>query len=409
MVAAKDGPPVGLPINIRVSGLNDDSIMKAVESIMSFLTESSQDGKALAGVIDLKHDRQRLANMLSFETNRQALANNQIAESQVQSFLADSLDGAYIADYRRLDEDIPIKLRLSRQKITDPIDLLNVPIINQADGRQILFNDLGSIQMTQISDALIRWDFQRIVTITGNLSSNSKIGALNISSQLNQWWENNKQQHPGVSLSFGGESESTSKSYRSLAAAFLLAVVLIYGILASQFQSYLQPLLIMSNIMFSFTGVILLMALLGIGAEMLPDGMVRTERSYFTVNGFMAIVGLTGLVINDAIVLINFMNKRLEDGLPLHDALLIAGHQRMRPILMTTFTTIAGLLPMAIGIPEFSIAWSPFATSFIAGLTVSTTMTLLLLPVLFGLLHKWRQQKKWQIWNKRPPPEDSAS
>jgi HAE1 family hydrophobic/amphiphilic exporter-1 len=104
-------------------------------------------------------------------------------------------------------------------------------------------------------------------------------------------------------------------------------------------------------------------------------------------------VGLTGLVINDAIVLINFINQRIKDGLPLKQALLTAGHQRMRPIMMTTFTTIAGLLPMAIGIPDFSIAWSPFATAFIAGLTVSTSMTLLIIPVLFEILEKFRRNK----------------
>ena len=130
---------------------------------------------------------------------------------------------------------------------------------------------------------------------------------------------------------------------------------------------------------------------------MLPEGTIRPERSYFTVNGFMAVVGLTGLVINDAIVLINFMNKRIEDGLPLKKALLIAGHQRMRPIIMTTLTTIAGLLPMAIGIPDFSMAWSPFATAFIAGLSVSTVMTLLILPVLFGILEKLTNGKRKSV------------
>ena len=144
--------------------------------------------------------------------------------------------------------------------------------------------------------------------------------------------------------------------------------------------------------MFSFTGVILVMAALGFGADLLPEGTIRPERSFLTVNGFMALVGLTGLVINDAIVLINFINQRLEDGLSLDDALLTAGHQRMRPIMMTTFTTIAGLLPMAIGIPDFSIQWSPFATAFISGLTVSTSMTLLVIPVLFKLLEKFRRK-----------------
>ena len=400
IIAAKDGPPVGLPINIRVAGLEDENIMKAVRDIMTYLNEQSSNGKKFEGIIDLKHDRMNESRLLSFDTSRSELAKLDLPEIAVQQFLADSLDGAYIADYRRIDEDIPLKLKLSPDQIRDPIDLLNVPIINEVNGKQVLFGDVGKMTYSTIPSALIRWDFQRIVTITGNLSEDTKIGAINISNHMENWWKSNRQNYPGVELSFGGESESTGKSYRSLATAFLIALVLIYAILASQFQSYLQPLLIMSNIMFSFTGVILVMALLGLGSELLPEGMIRSERSYFTVNGFMAIVGLTGLVVNDAIVLINFMNHRIKDGLPLQEALLMAGHQRMRPILMTTLTTIAGLLPMAIGIPEFSIAWSPFATSFIAGLTVSTAMTLLVLPVLFKILYKWTHKNK-QKFNER--------
>jgi multidrug efflux pump subunit AcrB len=386
--AAKDGPPVGLPLNIRISGLQDENIMTAVNDIMAYIHTESQQEKTLHGIIDLKHDRNLQNTIVSFKTDRRKLAHYDLQENAVQQFVANSLDGAYIADFRRVDDEIPLKLRFSRATVKDPVDIMNIPLINRADGKKVFFSDVGNIAIKTVPASLIRWDFQRIVTITGNLSEDTKLGALNITSNISEWWDNNKHNYPGVIVSFGGESESTGKSYRSLITAFFLALILIYAILAAQFQSYTQPILIMSNVIFSFTGVIIAMALFGIGAEMLPEGTIRPERSYFTVNGFMAVVGLTGLVINDAIVLINFMNKRVEDGLPLKEALLIAGHQRMRPIIMTTLTTIAGLLPMAIGIPDFSMAWSPFATAFIAGLSVSTVMTLLVLPVLFGILEK---------------------
>ena len=351
VAAAKDGPPTGLPLNVRVSGLDDNDIMVVVADLMKFIEGETGTDKDLDGVIDLKHDRNLRNTIISFDTNRRKLANHDIREIDAQTFIANSLDGAYIADYRRLDDEIPLKVRLSRNQIKDPTDILNIPLINQADGKRLLFNDVGEMSIKSVPASLIRWDFQRIVTVTGNLSEDAKIGAINITNSIQKWWAENKENYSGVVVSFGGESESTMKSYRSMAAAFLLALVVIYGILASQFQSYTQPVLIMSNVFFSFTGVILTMAVLGFGAEMLPEGSIRPERSYFTMNGFMAVVGFTGLVINDAIVLINFMNKRLADGLPLKQALLVAGHQRMRPIIMTSLTTIAGLLPMAVGIP----------------------------------------------------------
>ena len=362
--------------------------------------------KKLHGLIDLKHDRNLQNTIISFKTNRRELANYDLQESRIQQFVANSLDGAYIADFRRLDDEIPLKLRFSRSTIEDPVDLLNIPLINRADGKKVFFGDVGSIDIKTVPASLIRWDYQRIVTVTGNLSEDTKLGALNITSDVTKWWDKNKHRYPGVVISFGGESESTGKSYRSLITAFFLALILIYAILAAQFSSYTQPILIMSNVVFSFTGVIIAMALFGLGAEMLPEGTIRPERSYLTVNGFMAVVGLTGLVINDAIVLINFMNKRLKDGFPLKEALLIAGHQRMRPIIMTTLTTIAGLLPMAIGIPNFSMAWSPFATAFIAGLSVSTVMTLLVLPVLFGILEKMTGGRKLEEEEQYPVISD---
>ena len=115
--------------------------------------------------------------------------------------------------------------------------------------------------------------------------------------------------------------------------------------------------------------------------------MVRPERSWITVLAFISLVGLTGIVVNDAIILVDFIQRRKSEGASIEEALRLAGHERMRPILMTTISTIAGLLPMAIGIPNFDVRWSPFATVFVAGLLVATTMTLLVVPVLYRYTH----------------------
>ena len=136
---------------------------------------------------------------------------------------------------------------------------------------------------------------------------------------------------------------------------------------------------------------------------MLPEGFVRPERSMFTVQSFIAIVGLTGIVVNDAIVLIDFVNNRRRAGLGPRAALITAAHQRMRAMIMPSVTTIAGLMPMAIGMPEFSVAWSPMATCFVAGVIVSTTMTLLVVPVLYELLERF--QSRW----RRPSPESGST
>ena len=388
--AAQDGPPVGQPVNVRVTGLKDDRVLQMAEDLIAFMQEESKTDGSLDGVIDLVHDRSLFSTVMSFVPNRQRVSVFNLRDQEVQQFVADTVDGAYIRDFRRIDNDIPIRVRLARSTINDPLELLNVPITNDSSGRLVRFSDVGSLEINQEPATLIKRDFQRTITITGNLRENSRIGSANVTLVVNKWFTENAEKYPGGSVAFGGESESTRKSYRSLITAFLVSILLVYTILASQFRSYLQPLLIMSNIAFSFTGVILVMAIFGLAARTFPEGWVRDERSYFTVQGFIAIVGLTGLVINDAIILIDFINSRRAEGQSLTQALLTAGHQRMRPIVMTTATTIAGLLPMAIGIPDFSITWSPFATCFIAGLTVSTSMTLLVLPVLYLILERIR-------------------
>lgn len=392
IMAAQDGPPVGQPLNVRVTGVDDSTVLAMAEELHEWLHQAAGPNGPLDGLIDVTHDRTQVSTVVSFEPDRERVSLFGLRDVGVQQFVADALDGAYVGDFRRVDEDVPVRVRLSPDAIGDPLDLLDVPITNDVDGRLVRFSDVGRVALSQEPASLVRRDFERAITITGNLAADAELGTTEVTREIRRWYRDRAPDYPGVALAFGGEAESTGKSYRSLILAFGIATLLIYAILASQFRSYAQPFLIMSNIMFSFTGVILAMAFFSVAAELMPAGWVRPERSYFTVQAFIAIVGLTGLVINDAIVLINFMNRRVADGLPLRDAVLTAGHQRMRPILMTTATTIAGLLPMAIGIPDFSIAWSPFATCFIAGLIVSTSMTLLVVPVLYQLLESVRHR-----------------
>ncbi len=399
LTAAPDGPPIGEPVNVRVAGRDDATVFAAAEALLAHLNAESGKGGAVQGLIDIRHDRNLLTEVVSFHPDRDRVSLFDLRERDVQAFVADALDGAYVGDYRRIDKDVPVRVRMSRLHIREPADILGVPIANDADGRLVRFGDVGTISVSQTPATLVRRDFRRVINVVANLHEDAPIGAVDAARHIRGWFDIHADRFPGVTIAFGGESESTAKSYRSLALAFGIAIVLIYTVLATQFNSYLQPFLIMSNIIFSFTGVILVMSAFSIAVRMMPEGSIAIERSLITVQGFIAIVGLTGLVINDGIVLIDFINQRLADGLPLREALVTAGHQRMRPIFMTTATTIAGLLPMAIGIPAFNVTWGPFATCFIAGLTVSTTMTLLVVPVLFEILESLRRRPRAHATN----------
>jgi multidrug efflux pump subunit AcrB len=385
----KDGPPTGLPVNIRVAGTNEAMVSTLSQDIKAFLAkESTGDAPRLKGIIDLQDDASDRLHQVSFHADWSRLSQAGVSQSQALTFAAGVTDGLYVGDLRRSDEDIPVRVRMHRASLDDPTALLHFPLIDGADGRLVRLSDVGTLTAEQAPARLIRRDFQRTITVSGNLHDEAVIGASNVNDAVNAWYRPRQAEYPGATIAFGGEAESTAKSYQSLFLAFGVSVLLIYGLLATQFQSYLQPLLILSNVLFGFIGVVLGQALLGGTSLLLPDGFIRPERSMFTVQSFIAIVGLTGIVVNDAIVLIDFVNNRRRAGMGPRAALITAAHQRMRAMIMTSVTTVAGLLPMAIGFPEFSVAWSPMATCFVAGVIVSTTMTLLVVPVLYEQLER---------------------
>jgi HAE1 family hydrophobic/amphiphilic exporter-1 len=147
--------------------------------------------------------------------------------------------------------------------------------------------------------------------------------------------------------------------------AFFIALLAIYMVLATQFKDYVQPLIIISSVPMALIGVVF--------------GLLIT-RTTFTIGSFLAIIGLTGLAVNDSLLLIDFMNVRLRRGKHLRSAIIESCAARMRPVLITTVTTTLGLLPMAIGIPNKSISWAPMATAFVSGLISATVLTLLITP-----------------------------
>ncbi len=188
---------------------------------------------------------------------------------------------------------------------------------------------------------------------------------------MTEFYERHRAEYPGATIAFGGEHEDTRRSYASLGYAFGVAMLVIYVILATQFGSYLQPLIILSAVVFSLIGIIF--------------GKMITQ-SLFTVNSFIAAVGVTGVVVNDSLVLIDFINRKYRAGLPRRQAIAEGVRIRLRPIVLTTLTTSLGLLPMAIGIPSYSLVWGTMASTFVTGLATATALTLFIVPVQWDLL-----------------------
>ena len=175
--------------------------------------------------------------------------------------------------------------------------------------------------------------------------------------------------YPGYTLEFGGSAEQQAETYNSLYLALLIALLLIFTILATQFKSYVQPLIVMITIPFSLIGVILGLLITG-----LP----------FSVMTLIAVVALAGIVVNDSLVLVDFVNKERDRGTDRWNSLINAGSTRLRPILMTTVTTIGGFLPMILSSSSATEDYKPLAVAIAFGLAFATTLTLFVIPVLYS-------------------------
>jgi HAE1 family hydrophobic/amphiphilic exporter-1 len=233
---------------------------------------------------------------------------------------------------------------------------------------------VGSPGPTQIQ----RRNRERVITLAGNITGREVSGALRdvrsavLSERLPR----------GFSVAFSGEFEDQAQSFGQLYSGFLMSLVLVYMVMASQFERLLEPLLIMAAVPFALVGVI--------GALLLTGTTLNVQ------SGLGAIV-LVGIAVKNAIVMISYSLQLQDEGVPLLEALARAGQRRLRPILMTTLTTIFGLMPLAIGLGEGSELQAPLARALVGGLVTSTVGSLLLIPAFYVLMDRaiqWARNRR---------------
>ncbi len=379
-----DGPPTGKPVNIRIQATTIDEAMAASDRLLAFM-QSEPDLKDL---VDLGDDRPSLYRTVRFEPRQEAVYQYNLTSAQITALVAGVLNGRYAGLFRTADEEVDLLVRMARvddpagdgaSGLKTPLDVLDVPAIEDS-AAPVYLRDLVTARHVQEPNVRSRYQGKPTITISADIRPGSNLSAALVRNKAQHFTRQLSAQMPGVSVAFGGEFESTSKSYISLGFAFAIALLLIYLVLASQFMHYLQPLLILTAVPFALIGVCF--------------GTFLT-RTTFTIGSFIATVGLSGVAVNNTILLIDFMNKRVREGKPVRQAAIESCAARMRPVLLTTVTTLLGLLPMAIGIPSKSISWAPMATAFCSGLFSSTALALIVTPANYELLHqigiRWRR------------------
>jgi HAE1 family hydrophobic/amphiphilic exporter-1 len=280
-------------------------------------------------------------------------------------------DGTVASSFRdpTSDEDRDIRVMLDQRDRGDIAEILQAEV-RTPSGQLVRLGDVADLAVARGMLMLTHYDAQRTVTVYADVdgeyaTSTSANRALEVA------FADVTERHPEVSVFYGGEFQMTNRAFADAAATLPVAILLIYMILAAVFRSYLQPLVVITAVPFGVTGMVLGLHLLGYSISMAL---------------LYAFVGLVGVVVNDSLVMVHFINRARERGVPLLEAVRISGAKRLRPILLTTLTTVLALLPMALGLAGASKSYGPFATGISFGLASAMLGTLFCVPLFYTIL-----------------------
>ncbi|MCK4273055.1 efflux RND transporter permease subunit [bacterium] len=358
-------------VEIKVSGQDFDVLKNLAQQIES----------RLGGVLGIKETTSSVEEAnpeIRWVVDREKAANLGLGAFQIGQTIQTALQGKVATRVEKYGTEIDIRVQLAENQRNE-IERLGSVMIHSPLGIDVPLRQVARMEYGQMPAKLYRENQMRVALIGGN------IGDRDLRSTMTDVRrEMDKIRLPdGYLISYSGEDESMRESMQDLIIDFIFAALLVYMIMAALFESFVHPFTIMFSIPFAVTG-----ALLALFVAHLIMG------STITVNALIGIVMLLGIVVNNAIVLLDYVQRARESGLNRRDALIKAGGVRLRPILLTALTTILGLTPLAIGMGEGSEVRAPMAIAVIGGLTVSTLLTLVVVPVIYTYTDSFAERVK---------------
>ncbi len=383
----RDGPPVGKPVAIRVEHPDYALAGEIAERIQARL-------RSMPGVYDVADNLHLGRRELQVRLREQPAAELGVTYAQVATVLRGANEGLKVGVYKDIEqaEDVDIKVRLADEDVAGPDDLLDLDV-SGLGGRRVKMHQVADLEFERTYAARYHFNAQRAVQVTADVDTGTGVDAQAVSRAILAEFAPLEQQHDRLRIRAEGQFVETRRSFEALWRSGLVAVGLMYLILAAQFRSYLQPVVVLLAVLFGLVGMIL-----GLVANNYP----------FTIVTAVAMVGLCGVVVNDALVLLDFINKERGRGTPLAEALRIACGRRARPIVLTTITTVFGLGPMAAGVGGYSKIWSPFAMSMCWGLAMATGLTLVLVPAFYHIVDDVKQWFLRRLSGVVSPPDAGA-
>ena len=404
IVVGKDanGPPAGAPVNIEVAGDDYEQLIDEANKIKTFINNSN-----IAGIEELKLDVDQGKPEMPIKIDRDKARRLGISTAQIGSALRTSLFGKEVSTFKSGEDDYPINIRAAQIFRDNPDALINQRITfkNMNNGKivQVPISALVTFEKTSTFSAVKRKDLDRLITISSNVlegyNANDVVAEIEASLQAYEL-------PAGNTIQFTGEQEQQAKEMAFLSKALGIALALIIFIIVLQFNALSTPVIIGTSVLFSLIGVLL--------------GLVIFQMDFVVMMTMIGIISLAGIVVNNAIVLIDYTNiiierRREEAGLaegeklPFTDvvrAIEEGGKTRLRPVLLTATTTVLGLMPLAMGLnidifrifteldPHFFMGgdnvgmWGPMSWTIIFGLTFATFLTLVIVPVMYYITNR---------------------
>ncbi len=366
------------PIDIEILGYDLEvggSYAKKVSAALSRLDDS--DGKPL--LTDVQISREENYPELNVVVDREkagmlGLSERQIAETVLTGLVGNTQFSPIQYTDPKTGNEYYINVRMDDAYRTHIADLSDLSI-KTPSGAEVALSTVARVERNSGPVTINRKYLQRIIDVTANVAPGKDLGK---ASAAVQRVLNELKTPDGFTASLGGQTAAQKEAFAGLSFAALMAIALVYMVLASQFRSLVDPLVIMFSVPLGVTGVFLMLYVTG---------------TTLSVNSFMGIIMMVGIVVSNGVLLVDFANVLRRRGKSLFDAMVLAGRTRLRPILMTTIATVLGLVPMALGIGEGSETNVPLARAVIGGLTISTFFTLFLVPALYTLLDRFAKRK----------------
>lgn len=354
-------------IEVEVRGYNLETGAALAERVKELV-------ESVPGTVNVRVSREEGKPELTVLVDRDKASTLGLNLSEVANTLNIGLTGVVATRFREGGEEYDVLVRL---KQSDRLSLDNIKnvAINAGTSSAVSLDNISRIKQSEAPIGIERRSQERVIIVSADTSGRAlgEIGA-DINQKLASF-----QVPDDFSVRLIGEQEEQSKSYRSLVFTLILAIALVYMVMAAQFESLLHPFIIMFSIPFATIGVVLILFLTG---------------TNFSITVFIGVIMLAGIVVNNAIVLVDYINLMRSQGNDLREAILESGRRRLRPILMTTLTTAFALIPMSLGIGEGAEMQAPMARTVLGGLIVATTFTLFFIPTLYDLFEVAREKRR---------------